>query len=209
MELSITKVPGQDDVASNGTIQVSDAVFGCEFKEDLVHQVVTAFLAGSRQGSKAQKTRSEVNGGGKKPWKQKGSGRARAGTSRSPIWRKGGVTFAAKPKSYMQKVNKKMYRGAMCSILAELARQNRLFIVDKFDMATPKTKELISKMNGFGVDDALIITDNVDGNLYLASRNLYKIAVCDVAGVNPVALVGFANVIATAGALAQLEEKLV
>lgn len=208
MELSITKVPGQEDNASMQSVQVNEAIFGYEFKEDLIHQVVTAFLAGARQGSKAQKTRSEVNGGGKKPWKQKGSGRARAGTSRSPIWRKGGVTFAAKPKSYAQKVNKKMYRGAMCSILAELGRQNRFFVVEKFDMATPKTKELLTKVQGLGVDDVLIITENVEGNLYLASRNLYKVAVCDVAGINPVALVGFANIIITAPALAQLEEKL-
>lgn len=207
MELSITKVPGQEEVTSS-VVQVRDVIFGCEFKEDLVHQIVTAYMAGARQGTKAQKTRAEVSGGGIKPWKQKGSGRARAGTTRGPIWRKGGVTFAAKPRDYAQKVNKKMYKGALRSIFAELARQGRLVVVEDFTVATNKTKDLLAKLNGFGMKEALIITDNIDGNLYLASRNLYKIAVSDVAGINPVALVGFEKVMITIPALTQLEEKL-
>lgn len=207
MELNITKVPGQEGTAINA-VQVKDVIFGCEFKEDLVHQVVTAYLAGARQGTKAQKTRAEVSGGGIKPWKQKGTGRARAGTTRGPIWRKGGVTFAAKPRDFSQKVNKKMYKNAMRSILAELARQGRLLVVEDFTVATSKTKELLKKLNDVGLKDVLIVTDSVDGNLYLASRNLYKIAVSDVAGVNPVALVGFDKIMITVPALTQLEEKL-
>jgi len=207
MELNITKVPGQEATAVS-TVQVSEAIFGCEFKEHLIHQVVTAYMAGARSGTKAQKSRSEVSGGGIKPWKQKGTGRARAGSNRSPIWRKGGVTFAAKPRDYTQKVNKKMYRGAMRSILSELVRQERLIVVESFSVSTNKTKELLKKMGDVGIQDVLIVTDKLDDNLYLASRNIYKISVSDVAGINPVALVGFPKIMITVPALQQLGEML-
>jgi large subunit ribosomal protein L4 len=207
MELSIATVPGQKSEA--GTLAVNDKVFGCEFKEALVHQVVTAYQSGARTGSKAQKSRSEVSGGGIKPWKQKGTGRARAGTIRSPIWRKGGVTFAAKPRDFSQKINRKMYKIAMASILSELLRQKRLTIVESFTVDVPKTKELLKKLHEMQIKDALIVVDKIDGNLCLASRNLPKIAVTDAIGVNPVALVGFENIVLTVPALKQLEEMLI
>ena len=178
MELSVVK-PGNE---VGGTVAVSDTNFAREYNEALVHQVVTAFLADARQGTRAQKTRSEVAGGGKKPWRQKGTGRARAGTIRSPIWRSGGVTFAAKPQDHSQKVNRKMYRAAMRSILSELARTDRLMIVETFDVELPKTKLLVEALNGYGVDNVLIVADGIDKNLYLASRNLHKVDVRDVEG---------------------------
>lgn len=168
MELSVLK-PGND---TSGTLSVSDAAFAREYNEALVHQVVTAYLAGARQGTRAQKTRSEVSGGGKKPWRQKGTGRARAGTIRSPIWRSGGVTFAAKPQDHSQKVNRKMYRAAVRSILSELARQERLVVVESFDVEMPKTKLLVKQLGDFGLDNVLIVSTEVGENLYLASRNL-------------------------------------
>lgn len=189
-------------------VAVSDATFGREYNESLVHQVVTAYMAGARQGSKAQKTRSEVAGGGIKPWRQKGTGRARSGTSSSPIWRSGGVTFAAKPRSFEQKVNKKMYRGAIRSILSELVRQERLIVVEKFAVEAPKTKELLNKLNGLELNDVLIVTPEVDENLFLASRNLYKVDVRDVQGIDPVSLIAFEKVLITADAIKQLEEAL-
>ena len=176
---------------AQSALEVSEATFGREFNEALVHQVVVAFGAGARQGSKAQKTRSEVRGGGAKPWRQKGTGRARAGTIRSPIWRSGGVTFAAKPQDHSQKVNKKMYRGAIQSILSELVRQERLIVVEKFSVEAPKTKELLSKLNGLELSDVLIVTSEVDENLFLAARNLYKVDVRDVQGIDPVSLIAF------------------
>jgi large subunit ribosomal protein L4 len=189
--------------------EVSEAVFACKYNEPLVHQVVTAFLAAGRAGTQAQKTRSEVSGGGTKPFKQKGSGRARAGTIRSPLWRKGGVVFAAKPRSYEQKVNKKMYRGAIRSILSELVRLDRLMVVESFELETPKTKELMKKLAEFKVEQkVLIITDAVVENLYLAARNLPLIDLRDVAAIDPVALVGADNVIITTAAVKQLEELL-
>ncbi len=193
---------------ANGALEVSEATFGREFNEALVHQVVVAYSAGARQGSKAQKTRSEVRGGGKKPWRQKGTGRARAGTIRSPIWVGGGRAFAAKPRSFEQKVNKKMYRGAIKSILSELVRQERLIVVESFGVEAPKTKELLNKLNGLNLNDVLIVTNEVDENLFLASRNLYKVDVRDVQGIDPVSLIAFENVLITKDAVKQLEESL-
>jgi large subunit ribosomal protein L4 len=189
-------------------LTVSETTFGREFNEALVHQVVVAYAAGARQGTRAQKTRSEVSGGGAKPWRQKGTGRARAGTIRSPIWRSGGVTFAAKPQDHSQKVNKKMYRGAMKAILSELVRQERLVVVDNFSVEAPKTKELVAKLKELELTDALIVTSEVDENLFLAARNLYKVDARDVAGIDPVSLIAFDKVVMTAEAVKQVEEML-
>ncbi|RTR01559.1 50S ribosomal protein L4 [Halomonas nitroreducens] len=194
--------------AGAGTVELSDATFGKEFNEALVHQVVTAYLAGGRQGTRAQKNRSDVRGGGKKPWRQKGTGRARAGTIRSPIWRSGGVTFAARPQDYTQKVNRKMYRAAMRSILSELVRQERLVAVDAFAVETPKTKQLVAKLAELGLEKVLIVTEEVDENLYLAARNIPNVDVVDVAAADPVSLVAFDKVLATVSALRKFEEKL-
>ena len=204
MELNIVK-PGN---AAAGTVSVSEATFAREYNEALVHQVVTAYLAGGRQGTKAQKTRSEVAGGGKKPWRQKGTGRARAGTIRSPIWRSGGTTFAAKPQDHSHKVNKKMYRAAMQSILSELARTDRLVVVESFDMEQPKTKLLLEQLKGFGIENVLIVANAVDQNLYLAARNLHKVDVCDVDAADPVSLIAFDKVMVTVDALKKFEEAL-
>ena len=193
---------------AKGGLEVSEATFGREFNEALVHQVVVAYAAGARQGTKAQKTRSEVAGGGKKPWRQKGTGRARAGTIRSPIWRSGGATFAAKPQNHTQKVNKKMYRGAIKSILSELIRQERLVVVEKFGVEAPKTKQLAGKLKEMDMNDVLIVTKEVDENLFLASRNLHKVDVRDVQGIDPVSLIAFEKVLMTADAVKQLEEVL-
>ena len=204
MELSVVK-PGNK---AAGTVAVSEANFAREYNEALVHQVVTAYLSGARQGTRAQKTRSEVAGGGKKPWRQKGTGRARAGTIRSPIWRSGGVTFAAKPQDHSQKVNRKMYRAAMRSILSELARTDRLMIVEALDVDQPKTKLLVETLKGYGVDNVLIVADNVDKNLYLASRNLHKVDVRDVEGADPVSLIAYDKVMITVDAVKKFEEAL-
>jgi len=193
---------------ANGSVEVSDLAFGKEFNETLVHQVVTAYLAGGRQGTKAQKNRSAVSGGGAKPWRQKGTGRARAGTSRSPIWRAGGVTFAAQPRDYAQKVNKKMYRAAMRCIFSELVRQERLVVVEDFALESPKTKQFVAKLNELELTNALLITEDVEQNLYLASRNVPHVDVRDAAGVDPVSLVGFDKVLVTVAALKKIEEKL-
>jgi len=193
---------------AKGGLEVSEATFGREFNEALVHQVVVAFGAGARQGTKAQKTRSEVRGGGKKPWRQKGTGRARAGTIRSPIWVGGGRAFAAKPQDHSQKVNRKMYRGAIKSILSELVRQDRLVVVEKFGVDTPKTKALVAKLNELELNDVLIVTPEVEENLFLSARNLYKVDVRDVQGVDPVSLIAFEKVLMTADAVKQLEEAL-
>ncbi|MCL7941989.1 MULTISPECIES: 50S ribosomal protein L4 [Halomonas] len=194
--------------AGAGTVEVSDATFGKEFNEALVHQVVTAYLAGGRQGTRAQKNRSDVRGGGKKPWRQKGTGRARAGTIRSPIWRSGGVTFAARPQDHSQKVNRKMYRAAMRSILSELVRQERLVAVDGFAVEAPKTKQLVAKLEELGLEKVLIVTEEVDENLYLAARNIPNVDVVDVAAADPVSLVAFDKVLVTVSALRKFEEKL-
>ena len=204
MELSVVK-PGNK---AAGTVAVSEANFAREYNEALVHQVVTAYLSGARQGTRAQKTRSEVAGGGKKPWRQKGTGRARAGTIRSPIWRSGGVTFAAKPQDHSQKVNRKMYRAAMRSILSELARTDRLMIVEALDVEQPKTKLLVETLKGYGVDNVLIVADNVDKNMYLASRNLHKVDVRDVEGADPVSLIAYDKVMITVDAFKKFEEAL-
>ncbi|PKF49553.1 50S ribosomal protein L4 [Enterovibrio nigricans] len=189
-------------------LTVSDTTFGREFNEALVHQVVVAYAAGARQGTRAQKTRSDVSGGGAKPWRQKGTGRARAGTIRSPLWRSGGVTFAARPQDHSQKVNKKMYRGALKSILSELVRQDRLIVVDNFSVEAPKTKELIAKLKELELTEALIVTAEVDENLFLAARNLYKVDVRDAAGIDPVSLIAFDKIVMTAAAVKQVEEML-
>ncbi|MBT6333653.1 MAG: 50S ribosomal protein L4 [Halieaceae bacterium] len=204
MELNIVK-PGN---AAGGTVSVSEATFAREYNEALVHQVVTAYLAGGRQGTRAQKTRSEVAGGGKKPWRQKGTGRARAGTIRSPIWRSGGTTFAAKPQDHSHKVNKKMYRAAMRSILSELARTDRLVVVESFDMEQPKTKLLLQQLKGFDLENVLIVGNTVDQNLYLAARNLHKVEVCDVDAADPVSLIAFDKVMVTVDAVKKFEEAL-
>ena len=189
-------------------IEVCERTFGGEFNETLVHQAVVAYMAGGRQGTRAQKTRSEVSGGGKKPWRQKGTGRARAGTIRSPIWRSGGTTFAAKPQDHSQKLNKKMYRAAMRSILAELVRQDRLVVVDDFAVAAPKTKELAAKLAGLGLNDVLIVSESVDQNLYLAARNLPHVDVRDVQGSDPVSLIAYDKVLITVSAVKKFEELL-
>jgi large subunit ribosomal protein L4 len=190
------------------TIKVSDAIFAADYNEALIHQVVTAFMAGACSGTKAQKMRAEVSGGGAKPFRQKGTGRARAGTNSSPIWRSGGVTFAAKPRNYEQKVNRKMYRGALRSILSELVRQERLIPVARFEVEAPKTKELVAILEQLEVNEVLIVTVNPDEKLYLASRNLHNVYVCDVNEVDPASLVGFAKVLITADAVEKLEERL-
>ncbi|TBW55944.1 50S ribosomal protein L4 [Marinobacter halodurans] len=200
MELKIT--------GSGEGVSVSDATFAKEFNESLVHQVVTAYMAGGRQGTRAQKTRSEVSGGGKKPWRQKGTGRARAGTIRSPIWRSGGVTFAAKPQDHSQKVNRKMYRAALRSIFSELVRQERLVVVDDVVVDSPKTKAFNAKLKDLGVSNALILADTVEQNLHLASRNIPHVDVRDVAGLDPVSLVAHENVVVTVPALKKIEEML-
>lgn len=194
--------------AGAGTVEVADATFGKEFNEALVHQVVTAYLAGGRQGTRAQKNRSDVRGGGKKPWRQKGTGRARAGTIRSPLWRSGGVTFAARPQDYTQKVNRKMYRAAMRSILSELVRQERLVAIEEFSVEAPKTKQVAAKLKELNLEKVLIVTEEVDETLYLAARNLPHVDVVDVAAADPVSLVAFDKVLVTVSALRKFEEKL-
>lgn len=191
---------------ANGSVEVSELAFGKEFNEALVHQVVTAYMAAARQGTKAQKNRSAVSGGGAKPFRQKGTGRARQGTTRSPIWRTGGVTFAAQPRDHAQKVNKKMYRAAMRCILSELVRQERLVVVEEFSVETPKTKQFVAKLNELSLDNALLITEEVEMNLFLAARNVPHIDVRDAAGVDPVSLVGFEKVLITVPALKKIEE---
>lgn len=193
---------------AKGALQVSETTFGREFNEALIHQVVVAYANGARQGTRAQKSRSEVSGGGKKPWRQKGTGRARAGSIRSPIWRSGGVTFAARPQDHSQKVNKKMYRAALQSILSELVRQERLIVVEQFAIDAPKTKDLVAKLKGLELNDVLIVTPEVDENLFLAARNLYKVDVRDVTGLDPVSLIAFDKVLMTAEAVKQIEEML-
>ena len=203
MDLNIATPEG-----AKGTVTVSEVTFGKEFNQDLVHQAVTAYMAGARQGTKAQKNRAAVSGGGKKPWRQKGTGRARAGTIRSPIWRSGGVTFAAQPRDHAQKLNKKMYRAAMRCILSELNRQERLVVVESFDIEAPKTKSLIQRLAQYDLKDVLIVSEEVSENLYLASRNLHKVDVSDVQGVDPVSLIRFDKVVVTVPALKKFEEML-
>jgi large subunit ribosomal protein L4 len=195
-------------VTGGKNIKVSEATFGRDFSEPLVHQVVTAYLAGARSGTKAQKSRAAVSGGGKKPFKQKGTGRARAGTIRSPIWRGGGKKFAAVPRDHSQKVNRKMYRGAVQAILSELVRQDRLIIVESFELAQPKTSALIEKLEGLNFTTGLIIADEVGDNVFLASRNLPHVYVMDVSAIDPVSLVGAERVIMTVAAVEKVQEWL-
>jgi large subunit ribosomal protein L4 len=195
-------------VSGGNAIQVSNATFGRDFSEALVHQVVTAYLAGGRAGTKAQKTRSEVRGGGKKPWRQKGTGRARAGTTRSPLWRGGGKTFAARPQDHSQKINRKMYRGALQAILSELVRQDRLIVLDGFEVKSPKTSEMAKKLAQLDFETGLIVTSEVDGNLFLATRNMPNVYALDVAGLDPVSLVAAEKVIMTVDAVKKIEEWL-
>lgn len=187
-------------------IEVSERTFGSEFNETLVHQAVVAYMAGGRQGTRAQLTRSEVRGGGKKPWRQKGSGRARAGSIRSPIWRSGGVTFAAKPRNYEQKVNKKMYRAAMQSILSELVRQERLVVADSFAVDSHKTKEFVAKLKEMDLRNVLIVADEIDEKLYLAARNVPHVGITEASAIDPVSLIAFEKVLVTVPALKKLEE---
>jgi large subunit ribosomal protein L4 len=205
MEIALS-MPGGE--ASKKGLEVLATTFGRDYNEALVHQVVTAYLAGGRSGTSAQKTRSEVRGGGRKPHNQKGTGRARAGTIRSPLWRGGGKIFAAVTQDYSQKVNRKMYRGAMQSILSELLRQNRLIVVENFEVSEPKTRALLAKLKDFGLRDTLIVTGDWDSNLYLSSRNIPRVGVRQMKDVDPVSLVKFENVIMTVDAIRKFEEVL-
>jgi large subunit ribosomal protein L4 len=202
MELQMHKTAGSQ------SITLSDAAFGYEFNESLVHQVVTAFMAGGRAGTKAQKTRAMVRGGGKKPRPQKGSGQSRAGSIRSPLWRGGGKTFAAVPRDHSQKVNRKMYQGALRAIVSELVRQERVVVLPEFGVSAPKTKELVTKLKTLGLDNVLIVTENVDEKLYLASRNLPNVEVRDATAVDPVSLIGYEKVLFTVPSIRRLEEWL-
>ncbi len=191
-----------------GSVDVQDAAFGAAYNEPLVHQVVTAYLAGGRAGTKAQKNRAAVRGGGAKPWAQKGTGRARAGTIRSPIWVGGGRTFAAKPRSYDQKVNKKMYRAALRSMMSELVRQDRLVVVNELALEAPKTKLLAAKLKDMNLENVLILNEAFDEKLFLAARNLPNVGICDVASMDPVVLIRFEKVLVTLPALKLIEERL-
>ena len=191
-----------------GKVKVSDVVFGAKFNESLIHQVLTAFMADSRSGTAAQKSRSEVRGGGRKPFRQKGLGRARAGTIRSPIWRGGGVTFAAKPRDYAKKVNKKMYQGAIRSILSELTRQDRLSCIEELTIDEPKTSKAVKLLSELGMQEVLIVTDEVTENLYLSTRNIPNVDVIDSREINPYSLIGFENVLLTKSAIEKVESWL-
>ncbi len=207
MELQIKNASG----AASGQIAVADETFAKPFNEALVHQVVVAYLAGGRAGTRAQKTRAEVRGGGAKPWRQKGTGRARAGSSRGPIWRGGGVTFAARPQDHSQKVNRKMYRAAMRAIFSELLRQDRLLVVDALDLPEIKTRRMVEQLAALGLADqrrVLLVAEDVDMNLYLSARNLPGVAVSDVPGLDPVSLVGSDAVVMTVDAVRRVGEWL-
>jgi large subunit ribosomal protein L4 len=196
-------------IQGNGSsVDVADSAFGAEFNEPLVHQVVTAFLAGGRAGTKAQKTRAEVRGGGSKPWQQKGTGRARAGTIRSPIWVGGGKAFAAKPRDHSQKVNRKMYRGALKSVLSELVRQDRLVVTESLAMEAPKTRELAGKLKELGLKSVLIVNEAFDEKVFLSARNLPDVGICDASSIDPVVLMRFEKVLITVPALKLIEERL-
>lgn len=202
------QIPAINEQDSAGKVEVAEAIFGQSFNETLVHQLVTRYLAGARAGTKAQKTRSDVSGGGSKPWRQKGTGRARSGTMRSPLWRTGGVTFAARPRSYDQKLNKKMFRAGIRSILSELLRQSRLVVSNDILPKTSKTKELAKNLKNIDAKRILIVVDNVDTNLALASRNIPYVEVAESINLNPVLLVSADKVIVTPSALRQIEERL-
>ena len=191
-----------------GSVDVAETTFGADFNEALVHQVVTAYLAGGRAGTKAQKNRAAVRGGGAKPWRQKGTGRARAGTIRSPIWVGGGRTFAAKPRDHEQKVNKKMYRAALRSVLSELVRQDRLVVVKELELEAPKTNLMATKLKELDLDSVLILNEAFDEKIYLAARNLPNVGICDAASIDPVVLIRFEKVLVTLPALKLIEERL-
>ena len=191
-----------------GSVDVAEATFGADFNEALVHQVVTAYLAGGRAGTKAQKNRAAVRGGGTKPWRQKGTGRARAGTIRSPIWVGGGRTFAAQPRNFEQKVNKKMYRAALRSVLSELVRQDRLVIVEELQLESPKTRLLATRLKDLELDNVLILNEAFDEKIYLAARNLPNVGICDAMSIDPVVLIRFEKVLVTLPALKMIEERL-
>ena len=191
-----------------GSVDVADAAFDAKFNEPLIHQVVTAYLSGSRAGTKAQKNRAAVRGGGAKPWRQKGTGRARAGTIRSPIWVGGGRTFAAQPRDFSQKVNKKMYRAALRSVLSELIRQDRLVVVETLELEAPKTKLLATKLKDLDLSNVLILNEAFDEKLFLAARNLPNVGICDAAAIDPVVLIRFEKVLITLPALKLIEERL-
>ena len=192
----------------SGSVDVADAAFAAEFNEALVHQVVTAYLAGARTGTKAQKNRSAVRGGGAKPWRQKGTGRARAGTIRSPIWVGGGRAFAAKPRDFSQKVNKKMYRAALRSVFSELVRQDRIVVVETLELEAPKTKLLATKLKELDLDNVLILNEAFDEKVFLAARNLPNVGICDVGSIDPVVLIRFEKVLVTLPALKMIEGRL-
>ena len=195
------------EAGGTGSVDLADHTFSVDYNEPLVHQVVTAYMAGSRSGTKSQKSRAEVRGGGSKPWRQKGLGRARAGSIRSPIWRGGGITFAAKPRSFAQKVNRKMYRGAMRSILSELVRRERLVLVESLGLARPKTRDLAARLAALGLADVLIVVADHDETLRLASRNLPGVVVQLSAEVSPASLLAFDKVLITLDAAKRLEER--
>lgn len=205
MELSVNHIAS----GSSSQIQVSDACFGRPLNSGLVHQVVTAYLSYARAGTKAQKNRSDVRGGGIKPWKQKGTGRARAGTIRSPLWRTGGVTFAARPRSYAQKINKKMYRHALSSIVSELIRQKRMMVIDELKLNAPKTKLLKEVLNKLKVANALIVLENTDETINLAARNMHSVEITTAKDLNPASLVGASTVLITSSAIKKLEERVI
>ena len=195
-------------MSGSGSVDVADAAFGAEFNEPLVHQVVTAYLAGARAGTKSQKNRAAVRGGGAKPWRQKGTGRARAGTIRSPIWVGGGRAFAAKPRDFSQKVNKKMYRAALRSVMSELVRQDRLVVIDSLELEAPKPKLLAAKLTEMALDNVLILNEAFDEKVFLAARNLPNVGICDAASIDPVVLIRFEKVLVTLPALKLIEERL-
>jgi large subunit ribosomal protein L4 len=201
MKLQLHGAAGKD-------LQVSELAFGKEFNEPLVHQVVTAFMAAGRAGTKAQKTRAEVSGGGKKPWRQKGTGRARAGSIRSPLWVGGGRAFAAAPRSYEQKVNRKMYRGAMRALLSELIRKERLLVVETLELAEAKTRLFVEQMKNLGIDGGLFVIEAFEEKLWLASRNLHKVELLEAAALDPVSLLRHDRVVMTVAALRRVEENL-
>lgn len=205
MDVNLTTTTGRE---SKNKITLSEELFGRSFNEALIHQVVTAYMAGGRSGTKAQKTRAQVRGGGAKPWRQKGTGRARSGTIRSPLWRTGGRTFAAVPRNYEQKINRKMYRAAMSSILSELLRQERLLLVDKLAVEAPRTRLLLEQLNKLGSNDVLIVTESADENLYLSARNLHRVDVTDVGALDPVSLLRHDKVLVTVDAAKKIEEVL-
>jgi large subunit ribosomal protein L4 len=198
----------QLSVSGGKSINVSESTFGREFSEPLVHQVVTAYLASARAGTKAQKNRSAARGGGKKPWRQKGTGRARVGTIRSPLWRGGGVTFAAQPRDHSQKVNRKMYRGAIQAILSELVRQERLVVVNALELTEPKTRLLRTQLDEMGFESGLLVDESIEENLFLAARNIQGIYLIDVAGLDPVSLVSAEKVVITVKAIEKIQEWL-